>query len=85
MTGEATLSPGELLRLSHGVDWHNGYVIDGFDRIQAEMHITKRDVALYVSTAINRYDASRRYRCIVGGLLVLLNPICLVACGEEVE
>lgn len=75
---EVTHSPGQLMRLAPGVDWHNGYVIDSQDQIVAEMHFTKDDLALYVSSRTNRYDGSERYRCLVGGMVVMFSPTCLV-------
>jgi hypothetical protein len=78
-----TLSPGQLMKLAPGVDWHNGYVIDSQDQIVAEMHFTKDDLALYLSSRFNRYDDVERWRCLVGDLVVMFNSTCLVPCGDE--
>lgn len=72
------------MRLVPGMEWHNGYVINSRDEIQAEIHFTKDDLALYVSTRVGRFDGIERYRCLVGKLLVLFASDCLVPCGDEI-
>jgi hypothetical protein len=71
------------MKLAPGLEWHNAYVINSRDEIQAEMHFTKDDLAVYISTRTNRFDPTERYRCLVGKLVVLFNPTCLVPCGDE--
>ena len=74
--------PGQLMKPAPGLEWHNAYVINSRDEIQAELHFTKDDLALYVSSRTGRFDPTERYRCLVGKLVVMFNPTCLVPCGD---
>ncbi len=83
MTGAAEPPVGHLMRLAPGLEWHNGYVIDARDQIKAEMHFTRKDVAMFLSSRRCAYGGPSRYRCLVGGLVVMFSPGCLVPCGDE--
>ena len=75
---------GSLMRLISGYDWHNGYVIDNKDNIIASMYFTKSDTALFLSERKSLYNSGDiRYRCLVGGRLVLFKSGCLEAIKHD--
>jgi hypothetical protein len=76
-------APAQLMKLAPGLEWHSAYVINSRDEIQAVIRFMKDDLAVYISTQTNRFDSSERYRCLVGKLVVMFNPTCLVSCGDD--